>query len=199
VYAFVAPRQKRAICPVYATKGSSQRGRPIIAGRQSKPNKYRVRVFPIGTDTAKDVVFPRLKLERATDGSFPPGFMHIPRPLEGGGCDDEFLAQFGREKVVVKYSHGVPYRVYEVSPKGARNEAVDLEVGNLHMLHLLGASVYDQLSVWVGRVQADGARNRATAATRAPASSTAEAPRPIAVPRRPPPRPGGGYINSWRR
>ncbi len=210
VYRFVAPRQKRERCPVYATKGSSVRGRPIVAGRPSKKNKYGVRVYPIGSDTAKGIVFARLKLKKAEDGSYPPGFMHFPRPLPDGGCDDEYLEQFGREKVFIRYDHGVPYRVYEVVPEGARNEAIDLEVGNLHMLHLLGAGVYDQLSTWVAKANAEGAKVRARApaqdVTPPPppdddggAAPTPSIPKPPPPRRTPPRRPGGGYVNSWRR
>jgi phage terminase large subunit GpA-like protein len=218
VYRFVAPRQKRARCPVRATKGSSIRGRPVIAARASKPNKYGVRVHHVGTDTAKDIIFPRLRLKRSEDGSIPPGYMHFPQPFADGGCDDEYLEQFAREKVFPRYDHGVRYRSYEVVPAGARNEAIDLEVGNLRMLHELGAGVYDQLSVWVKRVNDQGAKVRSQTdapvagitptvetttepaaedtATVTPAVPVAAAP----VPHRPPPRrPGGGWVNSWRR
>lgn len=224
VYTFVAPRQKRARCPVRATKGSSIRGRPVIAQRASKPNKYNVRVHHVGTDTAKDIIFPRLKLKRAEDGSCPPGYMHFPKPSPDGGCDDEYLEQFGREKVFPRYDHGVRYRSYEVVPAGARNEAIDLEVGNLRMLHELGAGVYDQLGAWAKRVSDEGARIRAkrgeTPAVVAPGiapsvdESTPEddggegvvlappVPKPAPPPRaKPPRRPGGGggWVNSWRR
>src|SRR5262249_6851426 len=87
VYTFVSDKQSRPVCPVYATKGSSVRGRPIVAGPPSKKNKkYGVRVYPIGTDSAKDVIFPRLKLQKADDGSLPPGYMHFPTTFPDGGC-----------------------------------------------------------------------------------------------------------------
>lgn len=222
VYRFVAPRQGRARCPVYATKGSSIRGRPIIAQRPSKRNSYGVRVHHVGTDTAKDIIFPRLKLRRGEDGSLPPGYMHFPKPSLDGGFDDEYLAQFGREKVFPRYDKGgVKYRAYEVVPQGARNEAVDLEVGNLRMLHGLGAGVYDQLATWVARVNAAGARLKKegkdaeqTAVAPAPPSDDADddgseggepvppapQPTPPPIPRARPQRPPrGGYVNSWRR
>lgn len=208
VYKFVWPRQQRERCPVRATKGSSVRGRPIIAGRPSKPNKYHVRVHHVGTDTAKSIIFPRLKLKRGEDGSFPPGYMHFPKPFPDGGCDDEYLEQFGREKVFIRYDSGVPYRTYEVVPQGARNEAIDLEVGNLRMLHELGAGVYDQLSALVTRAQREGARARAAAGKppieptppeQAGVTEIAAPPVPPMKRATPPRRPGSGWVNSWRK
>jgi phage terminase large subunit GpA-like protein len=219
VYKFVAPRQRRARCPVYATKGSSVRGRPIIAARPSKKNKYGVRVHHVGTDTAKDIIFPRLRLKRADSGECPPGYMHFPRAFDHGGADDEYLEQFGRERVFIKHSHGIPYRVYDVVPAGARNEAIDLEVGCLRMLHELGAGVYDQLGAWAKRVNDEGTRIRkkrgetpvAAAATtdNPPPDDDGEGaviappvPNPAPPPRAQPPRrppSGGGWVNKWRR
>jgi len=207
VYSFVAPRQARVRCPVYATKGSSVRGRPIIAGRPSKRNKYGVRIFPVGTDTAKDNVFQRLKLMKKEPGEpDPPGYMHFPFPFKDGGADDEYLAQFGREKVFIRYHHGVAIREYHVVPDGARQEAIDLEVGCLHALHRLGPSVYERLSGWVEKVKAEGEKVRAKGSptTQEPpkeGDGPTPSPAPAAPPpRRPPPRrPGGGWVNSWRR
>lgn len=213
VYTFVSPRQKRSPCTVFATKGSSVRGRPIVAGRASKRNKYGVRVIPVGTETAKDVIYQRLKIVRSPTGAAPPGFMHFPPP-QSDGADDEYLRQFSREKVFIRYHHGVPVREYHTVPDGARNEAVDLEVGNLVMLHLLGAGVYDQLGMWAARARAEGDRAKAAPPAAAAPSETA-APDPDNTPDVPPApaapqlqqiarpqtprRPGGGWVNGWRR
>lgn len=182
VYGYVRPRQRGG---VYATKGSSQRGRPIVS-KPGKPNKYGVRVVPVGTDTAKDVLFQRLRVKEPGHG-----YMHFPK-VQADGCDDEYLAQFGREKVFIKYDHGIPFRVYEVVPAGARNEAIDLEVLCLVGLHMLGSGVYDQLGTWVAKVQSDGAKIQQPAAQAQPIPQTAPI-RPV-MPKRP-----GGYVNAWRR
>lgn len=193
VYGFVAPRQKRG---VFATKGTSVAAKPII-NRPGKANKYRVKVVPIGTDTAKDLLFPRLRLAIPEGGTPPPGYMHFPVPQRDGGADDEYLAQFGREKVFVRHTHGIPVRRYERVPAGGRNEAIDLEVLNLAALHLLGAGVYDQLGAWVAKVHAEGAHARKDepAAPLAPPAATWAPSPPRLAPRRPP---GSGYINRWR-
>jgi len=183
VYAFV--RRRRG---AWATKGLSVRGKPII----SKPgtrNKYGVRVVPIGTDTAKDVIFARLMMEQP--GA--PGYMHFPE-AQPEGADDEYLQQFGAEKVFIRRVKGIPFREYRAVR--ARNEAIDLEVLALAALHLLGAAVYDQLGLWVERVQAAGAL------VKKPDQPPPGEPPPPAerLPVRPPMRPrGGGWVGSWRR
>lgn len=140
VYAYV---KKHARENVYATKGMSVRKRPIL-NRSGKPNRYGVRVVPVGTDTAKDLIFPRLRLTIPESGIPPRGYMHFPLQ-QPDGADDEYLEQFGRERAFTFYDHGVPAREYRVVPAGARNEAIDLEVENLVSLHLQGAAVYDRL------------------------------------------------------
>jgi len=189
VYGYVRPRQRKG---VFATKGYSVRGKPIIS-RPNKANKYGVRVIPIGTDTAKDIVFARLKNE--TPGH--PGYMHFPT-VQAEGADDEYLNQFGREKVFLRYVKGVPIREYRVVPAGARNEAIDLEVLSLAALHLLGASVYDKLALWVTRAQAAGAAAPARPPGDRPAAATTLTAAPPPLSRRRPPRPGG-WTNKWRQ
>lgn len=179
VYTFVRSRQRRG---VYATKGSSIRGKPIV-NRPGRPNKYGVKVFPIGTDTAKDVVFARLRV--AEPG---PGYMHFPL-AQPDGADEAYLQQFGAEKAFIRRVKGVAVREYRQIRD--RNEAIDLEVLCLAALHTLGAGVYDQLAAWVERVQQEGA------ALRRPTQS-APAIVGVNVPRVMPHRPKG-YVNSWRR
>lgn len=177
VYAFVAPRQRRG---VRATKGYSVRGRPLIS-KPGKPNKYGVRVVPVGTDTAKDVLFARLSL--TTPGT--PGYMHFPL-----SADEEYLNQFAAEKAFVRRIKGIPVREYRAVKD--RNEAIDLAVLSLAALHLLGAGVYDQLGLFAERVQQEGEKAKAApAATPAPAP-LAPRPMPTRGPRM------GGYVNGWR-
>ncbi len=222
VYGFVAPRQRRGI---YAIKGSSIHGKPI-ANRPGKRNKYGVKVIPIGTDTAKDVIFQRLRLKIPEGAGPPDGYMHFPM-AQLDGADDEYLAQFGREKVFVRHHRGVPIREYKRVPAGGRNEAIDLEVYALAALHLLGAGVYNELGTWAARAQAEGRTKKSgtppaaggaaetvagaiaappdeaqPAAAPAPPNTTPAAPAnpPRAqtpqAPRRPP---GSGWVNGWRR
>lgn len=182
VYHFVRPRQKLG---VFATKGYSIRGKPIV-NRAGRKNKYGVKVIPIGTDTAKDLLFARLQQNEPGH----PGYMHLPKTV-----DAEYLAQFGAEKVFIRYVKGVPVREYRQTRD--RNEAIDLEVLCLAALHLLGAGVYDQLGTWVAKVQTEGARAKQAPPPVERPPDSVQMPAPV-VPR-PSFRMGGGYLNKWRR
>lgn len=137
VYAFVKSRQRRG---VYAIKGYSEGGRPIWPRRPSKTNKHGVKLFSIGTDTAKDVIFSRLR--RSAAG---PTCMHFPV-----GTSDEYFAQLTAEKKVRDLVNGRPvYRYRKIRP---RNEALDLEVYCLAALQSLGSAVFDHLERWVKKI-----------------------------------------------
>ena len=58
VYQFV---KRMSPYRVNASKGVGGSGRPVV-GRPSKSNSAKVPVFPVGTNTAKDVVFSRLRV-----------------------------------------------------------------------------------------------------------------------------------------
>lgn len=187
VYAFVKPRQRRY---VYAIKGYSEGGRPIWPHKPSKTNKHGVKLFSIGTDTAKDVIFSRLR--RSTRG---PTYMHFPK-----GTGDEYFAQLTGEKKVRELVSGRPvYRYKKIRP---RNEALDLEVYCLAALHSLGRAVYDHLERWVKKIEVEAETMPAgTAADDTPdppppavedESPRAQAVRRLTRPRRP------GWVNRWK-
>ncbi|MGA3295265.1 MAG: phage terminase large subunit family protein [Candidatus Acidiferrales bacterium] len=130
VYRFVAARQARRI---FALKGSSEAGKEIV-GKFSVNNRYRVKLFTIGTDTAKDRIFARLKIP-----SPGPGYLHLPNFVE-----DEYLAQLTAEKAVRRYKKGQG-TVREYIKTRARNEALDLEVYALAALYVLGQATIRKL------------------------------------------------------
>src|SRR5579863_2788848 len=129
VYKFCKVRETRRIGEliqhVYAIKGVGGAGREIT-GRPSTGNRYGVKLFPIGVDTAKDTVFSRMKI--AAPG---PGYLHLPAWI-----DDEYLEQLTAEKAVRKYKKGVG-AVREYVKLRDRNEGLDLEVYALAALRML--------------------------------------------------------------
>ena len=127
VYSFCRSRQARR---VYAIKGSAVRGAPLIHKRSIR-DRGRTMLFNVGTDTAKDTVFARLKMEEAG-----PRFMHFP---VGYGYDDEFFRQLTAEEVRTKKSHGFPIRYYKKVRE--RNEALDLRVYNLAAFAILNPDI----------------------------------------------------------
>jgi phage terminase large subunit GpA-like protein len=114
-------------------KGSSESGKEIL-GKFSVNNKYRVKLWLIGTDTAKDRIFARLKIP--TPG---PGFMHLPDFVE-----TEYLEQLTAEKAVRRYRRGKG-TIREYIKTRARNEALDLEVYALAALYVLGQATIRKL------------------------------------------------------
>lgn len=124
VHRFCAPRYGRR---VYATRGYSQPGKPLVAKRPSRNNKARCPVFYVGTDTAKDLLYGRLKI--STPG---PLCWHFAL-----ACDADYFAQLTAERRVRKQVQGRWISRYEL-PRGRRNEVVDCEALNIVALALSG-------------------------------------------------------------
>ena len=81
----------------------------------------------LGTDTAKDRIFARMKIPLPG-----PGYMHLPHFV-----DDEYLEQLTSEKRIRRVKKGGQF-VREYIKTRARNEALDLEVYNLAALYTIG-------------------------------------------------------------
>ena len=121
VYKYVKPRENKR---VFAIKGGSTRSLPIIS-RPSKNNKYRINLFTIGTDTAKELIYERLKFKESKGG-----YYHWNETY-----DEEYFKQLTAEKAVVAYKAGVAYRKWVKTR--ARNEALDYNVYALAALRIL--------------------------------------------------------------
>lgn len=124
VYKWVKSRQERKI---YAIRGSSHPGDPLV-GRPSKKNVAKILLFSIGTDTAKDMIYARLRLEEPG-----PGYIHFRECL---AIDEEYFKQLTAEKVSIRYKMGKPYREWTIK-QGQRNEALDTFVYATAALDLL--------------------------------------------------------------
>lgn len=169
VYRFVKVRQSRRI---FAIKGSSEPGKEIL-GKFSINNAYKVKLFTIGTDTAKDRIFSRMKIPGAG-----PGYMHIPDFV-----DDEYLAQLTAEKRVRRVKKGGRV-VREYVKTRARNEALDLEVYALAALYTVGS--------WKLKALADLAKQLSTAPDEPKTPAEGSQANPL---RRP--AGGGGWVKQW--
>jgi len=121
VYEFCS---KRAVRGVFAVKGLSQSAKPLI-GRPSRNNRYKMRLYPVGTDTAKEVIFSRLRVTEPGNGYF-----HF--PLER---DREYFLQLTAEKQVVRFTKGMAKR--EWIKTRSRNEVLDCTVYALAAFKLL--------------------------------------------------------------
>lgn len=128
-YDFCRPREARR---VWAFKGSGKVGHPI-AGRPSRNNVGKVPLRMVGTDAIKRLVMSRLKLEDPG-----PGYMHFPM-----SCDEEYFSQLTAESLIrIREKNTVRTLWKKTRP---RNEALDIEVGNIAVLAALNCNL-DQLS-----------------------------------------------------
>ncbi len=192
VYRFCKPRELRRVGGdlqrVHAIKGMAGAGREIL-GRPSTGNRYHLKLFVVGVDTAKDTIFSRMKI--AVPG---PGYIHLP-----AWADGEYLEQLTSEKAVRRYKKGAG-SVREYVKTRERNEGLDLEVYSLCALYMLGRQAVARLgqaALQAGTVAEPGALPPAP-----PPQTTV----PVQAPRNrswwtntgPSDGPGGGWIGSWR-
>lgn len=124
VYQYTKDQQRRRR-RIYAIRGSSVRNRPIV-DKVSRNNDYRVKVFYLGTDTAKEMIYSYLTI--AKHGA---GFMHHPTDY-----DEAYFQQLTAERKVVGYEKGKSVTKW-VLPSGKRNEALDLKVYNFAAYRIL--------------------------------------------------------------
>lgn len=109
---------------VLAVKGQSQPGKPVIGKPSERDTNWKgkkvrrgARVWPVGSDTAKYVLYQRLALTAPG-----PGYLHTSVEL-----DDEWYRGLTAETLVTRYVKGRP-RSEWVLKKGTRNEPLDLWV-----------------------------------------------------------------------
>jgi len=131
VYNYTRIRRHRHI---YAIKGASRPGRPILSSKPSKVEvRWNGRVEPhgaelwfVGTDTAKDYLANRWRVKTGV------GQIHFSSDLT-----EDFYKQITAEYRVTLWKHG--HRVSRWEKKQAdRNEALDLMVYNTSAAHYLG-------------------------------------------------------------
>lgn len=116
--------RSRAVRGVFAIKGMNQAGKPIV-GRPSRNNRHKLRFYPLGVDTAKEVIYSRLRITEPG-----PGYYHFPAER-----DREYFLQLTGEKQVTRFTKGMPKR--EWIKVRSRNEALDCNVYALAALKLL--------------------------------------------------------------
>lgn len=113
---------------VFAIKGVGGEGKPIV-GRPSRNNIGKVPLYPVGVDTAKELVYSRLRIDEAG-----PGFCHFPERR-----DDEYFRQLTAERQVIRYHKGYPVRTWVKSR--TRNEALDVRVYAVAAFAILNTNI----------------------------------------------------------
>lgn len=204
--------RKHAHRHVIATKGQSVQGKPIL-GRPSevdithkgKTAKKAVKLWPLGSDTAKAVIYARYKI-----GESGAGYVNLPQ-----GLPETEYAEMTAEKVVTSYVKGFPRRSW-TKAASARNEGLDCYVMALAAAHYAGVTRCNWDRLEAALIQPDMWQQPAPAAVpegaqergekpeveAVAAEPAAPAPPPPAAPRRvvpPPARPRNNFATGWRR
>ena len=108
VYAFTRNKRGRRI---FAVKGQSQAGKSVV-GRPSKVGKENNILYPVGSDTAKEVIYSRL----ATEYGY--STLHFPHTL-----DEDYFKMLTAEQRFVKFVKGRKTLYWKQIRE--RNEALD--------------------------------------------------------------------------
>jgi terminase, large subunit len=134
-YNYCRQRERRR---VFAVRGDPQPSK-MVKGKatiqdvnfKGKVLKRGVRLWYVGTDTAKDLIFGRLMVTQPG-----PGYVHFSKDLP-----PEFYHQLTAEaRMPQRTARGIEYRW--VNPKRARNEVLDCSVYAIFCTHLLGLHTY---------------------------------------------------------
>jgi len=124
-YKYVKARESRR---VFGIKGVGGEGRPLV-GRPSRNNIGKIRLFAVGADTAKELVYGRLRITEPG-----PGYCHFPK-----NRDSEYFEQLTAEQLVTRYVRGHAKRQWV--KKRRRNEALDVRCYAMAALYISGLNV----------------------------------------------------------
>lgn len=158
---------------VFAIKGVGGEGKPIV-GRPSKNNIGKVALYPVGVDTAKELLYARLRIEEPA-----PGYCHFHNRL-----DDEHFRQLTAEKQVIRYHKGYPKRGWIKTR--TRNEALDVRVYAIAALSILNVNMDNVAKRYFSDIDKDDDLQASNEQTNPLANARAAA------------RRKGGFVNNWR-
>ena len=120
VYAFTKNKRGRRI---FAIKGQSQSGKTVV-GKPTKIGKENNILYPVGSDTAKEVIYSRLASEY--------GYSTLHFPLT---VDEEYFRQLTAEQRFVKFVKGRKTLYWKQIRE--RNEALDTICYSLAAIYIL--------------------------------------------------------------
>lgn len=134
---------------VLAIKGSSQAGGPVLGKPKPMDVNWRgksiprgVKLWPVGTDTAKHLIYGRMRLTAAG-----PGFVHVPKAY---AQTDEF-EQMTAARLLPTVVQGKRFMRW-ITPQGKREEAGDCHVYSYAAACYLGIQTFRDPS-WAKREQ----------------------------------------------
>ena len=165
VYKYCKPRLGKR---VFAIKGVGGEAKPMV-GRPSTNNHIKCKLFPVGVDTIKEMVYAHLKIKE--QGA---GYCHFP-----SSYPDEYFKQLTAEKIIKKYHKGFYKR--EWIKTRPRNEALDCRVYAWAALSIINVNV-NIMSQRSKKASANGENESESKPQR----------------RKRYPQRQGGFVNGWR-
>jgi len=174
---------------VHAVKGQSQSNKAVLGKPTDQDVDWRgqkvkrgVKLWPVGSDTAKAEFYGRLR--NAEPG---PGFVLLSKHMT-----PEVFEQLTAERLVTRYVKGHA-KLEWLKPPGRRNEALDCAVYALAAAHFVGVDRWKEgdWSKWEGRI--------ATARQQSERASTPAVPALLPSSPMPPPRilPARNSLREW--
>ncbi|MCS4508901.1 phage terminase large subunit family protein [Xylophilus ampelinus] len=135
VYNFCRLRERRRI---FAVKGDKVPGKPVAGRASAQDVNFRgqvvrrgVKLWMVGTDTAKDLIYGRLIVTQPG-----PGYVHTSKHLAA----EFYFGLTAESRVLVKTATGTVYRWENMLRK--RNEPLDCTVYAIFATHRLGLHTY---------------------------------------------------------
>lgn len=180
---------------VYAIKGANTPGKPLVS-KYTMQGKPPVRLYTVGTETAKDTIAAHLLITEPG-----PGYCHFPDTR-----DESYFKQLRSERPVMRHERGKTYRRWEKIKASARNEALDLRVYAMAACAILNPKFRSiarrtRVAAAESPVETTAATPQAVeeVQTSAPEEQAAEEQLESPAPRRPPRRRGHkNFATSWR-
>ena len=121
VFSFTRPRARNRI---FASRGATTLGKPLIGRRARREGNPPAKVWEVGTNEAKDIIYQRLEIVQP--GAH--GFQHFPKI---GQFSEQYFAMLVAEESEMKRAgDGKFYRAF-FCDNGVRNEALDGRVGTM--------------------------------------------------------------------
>lgn len=118
----------------YPVFGAAGKNKQSLLVYPHKNKKYRITLYSVGTETAKDILFARMKIQ--TPG---PRYMHYPVGCGYEKRKDGYFDQLTAEETKTRYFRGYAEKHYEKIRD--RNEALDLRVYFLAAVDILNPAV----------------------------------------------------------
>jgi phage terminase large subunit GpA-like protein len=183
VFEFTRPR---ALKGIFASRGSTQLGKPIVQRRPKREGNPQARVWEIGTHECKDIIYQRLELDNKEAN----GYQHFPKL--GQFSEHYFQMLTAEDSIMKRANDGKFYRWFSCE-NGVPNEALDGRVGTMAAERILKPR-YAKLARELATDQGQGESSPDTDKARLKPSSEPRKPvsRSFAQAKK------GNFVNNWR-